>query len=101
MLTKAHNGIFGSHSNGILLAQKLLMVGYYCLTMQEYVMSYAKSCRKCLLHGNLIHSHGHKLIPSITHWLFQQWDFDLVGKIYPSSCSGHMVIITMIEYFTK
>ena len=53
------------------------------------------------MHGNLIHTPGHELIPSTTHWPFQQWAFDLVGKIHPSSSAGHKFIITTIEYFTK
>ena len=41
------------------------------------------------------------MIPSVTYWPFQQWDFDLVGIIHPSSSSGHKFIITTTEYFTK
>ena len=74
----------------------------YCWpTMQVDVAHYAKSCKKCQLHGNLIHAPRHKLSPSVTYWPFQQWAFDLVGKIHPSSSSGHKFIITTIEYCTK
>ena len=69
--------------------------------MQADAVRYAKSCKKCQMHGNLIHALGHELIPSTTHWPFQQWAFDLVGKIHPSSSARHKFIITATEYFTK
>ena len=69
--------------------------------MQADAVRYAKSCQKCQFHGNLIHAPGHELIPSMTYWAFQQWAFDLVGKIHPSSSSSHKFIITATEYFTK
>ena len=53
------------------------------------------------MHGNLIHALGHELIPSTTYWSFQQWAFDLIGKIHPISSSGHKFIIIAIKYFTK
>ena len=55
-LADIHNGICGSHSNGLALAQKLQRYGYYWPTMQANVIQYAKSCRKSQMHGNLIHA---------------------------------------------
>ena len=69
--------------------------------MQADVVRYAKSYQKCQLHRNLIHAPGKELIPSMTYWPFQQWAFELVGKIHASSSSGHKFIITATEYFTK
>ena len=69
--------------------------------MQVDVVHYAKSCKKCQLHENLIHALGQELIPFFTYFPFQQWAFNLVGKIHPSSLSGHKFIITTNEYFTK
>ena len=69
--------------------------------MQADVVRYAKSCKKCQMHGNLIHAPRHELIPSTTYWPFQQWAFDVVGKIHPSSSNEHKFIITATEYFTK
>lgn len=75
--------------NGLKLARKLLRVGYYWLDMEKDALKYAKTCQKCQLHGNLIHAPERELIPFLTHWLFQQWAFDLVGQIYPTSSNGH------------
>ena len=83
-----------------MLAQKLLGAGYYWPTMHVDFVCYDKSCKKCQLHGNLIHALGHELIPSIIYWPFHQWAFDLVSKIHPSSSSKHKFIIKTTEYFT-
>ena len=69
--------------------------------MEQEAIKYTKFCKQCQLHGNLIHAPARELIPSITPWPFQQWAFDLVGQIHPSSSNGHKFIITAIDYFTK
>ena len=61
MLAKVHDDICGSHSNGLALAQKLLRASYYWPTMQVDFVLYAKSYKKCQLHGNLIHTPKCKL----------------------------------------
>ena len=70
MLPEVHNGICGSHSNGLVLAQKIHRVGYYWPAMQANVMYYVRSYKKYQLHGNLIHAPGHELIPFVTHCPF-------------------------------
>lgn len=69
--------------------------------MEQEAIKYAKSCKQCQLHGNLIHAPVRELLPSITLWPFQQCAFNLVGQIHPSSSNGHKFIIISIEYFTK
>ena len=48
----------------------------------------------------MIHTLAKELIPFITFWPFQEWAFDLVGEIHPSSSNGHRFIITATDYFT-
>lgn len=84
-LFKFHDGICRVDLNGLAFAQKCLRSGYYWPTMKADIVCYAKSCKKFQLHGNLIHALGHELIPSVTYWPSQQWAFDLVGNIHPSS----------------
>lgn len=100
-LSEVHEGICGSHSNGLTLARKLLKVGYYWQDMEKDAIKFAKTFQKCALHGNLIHAPTRDLIPFVTHWPFQQCTFDLIGQIYPASSSRHKFIITVTENFTK
>lgn len=69
--------------------------------MEKDAIKLSKTCEKCQLHGNIIHTSARDLIPFITHWPFQQWAFDLIGQIYPASSNEHNFIITTTEYFTK
>ena len=76
-------------------------MGYYWPTMESYLSEYAKSYKKCQMHGNLIHAPSQELHPNITICPFSQWGFDLIGEIHPSSSNGHKFIITTTKYFTK
>lgn len=100
-LSEVHEGICGSHSNGLTLVWKLLRAGYYWPDMEKDTINFSKICEKCQLHGNLIHAPARDLISFITHWPFQQWAFDLIGQIYLASSNRHKFIITTTEYFTK
>lgn len=100
-LIDVYEGICGNHSNGLTLARKLVRVGYYWPKIEKEAIKYAKSYKQCQLHGNLIHTPTKQLIPFILLWSFQQWAFDLVGQIHPSSLNGHKFIITATNYFTK
>ena len=46
-LIDVHEGICESHSNGLTLARKLIRASYYWLNMEQEVVKYAKSCKKC------------------------------------------------------
>ena len=100
-LVDVHKGICGSHSNGLTLARKLIRAGYYWPNLEQDAIKYARSCKQCQLHGNRIHAPARELIPFVALWPFQQWAFDLVGQIHPSSSNGHKFIITATDYFTK
>lgn len=49
----------------------------------------------------MIHAPAQELHALATSWSFCQWGLDLVGKINPSSSSGHKFILAATEYFTK
>ena len=70
-LVEVHGGACGSHSSRLTLAHKLIRDGYYYPNMEKEAMEYAKSCKKCQLHGNLIHASAKELIHFITFWPFQ------------------------------
>lgn len=100
-LAEVHEGIYGSHLKGLTLAHKLIRVGYYWPDMEKEAFQYAKTCKQYQFHGNLTHALAKELIPFISFWPFQQWAFDFLGQIHPSSSRGHKFIITATDYFTK
>ena len=100
-LKDIHEGICGSHSNGLNLAKKILRMGYFWKTLERDGCQYVKVCKKYQYHGNLIHAPSQELQPFVTPWPFYQWGFDLIGMIYPPSSNRHKYIIIATKYFTK
>jgi len=47
MLVEVHEGSFGTHANGHAMAQKILRVGYYWLTMENNCRIHVRKCHKC------------------------------------------------------
>lgn len=100
-LKEVHEGICEAHLNGLFLAKKIMRDGYYWPTMEKDVIHHAIACKKFQLCCHLIHSPTWEMLPFITHWPFQQWAFDFIGQIYPSSSNGHKFIIMATDYFMK
>ena len=73
-----------------------MLMGYYWPIMESNSSEYAKKCKKCQIHGNLIHAPAQELHPITTICPFSQWGFDLVGEIHPSSSNGHRFTIIAI-----
>ncbi|XP_011621989.1 uncharacterized protein K02A2.6-like [Amborella trichopoda] len=53
------------------------------------------------MHSSLIHQALELLHPTVTSWLFSQWDMDIVGPIDPPSAFGHAIILATTGYFSK
>lgn len=100
-LQEVHIGICGSHSSGFTLAKKILRMGYFWPTMEKDSIDFVKTCKKCQIHGNLVHTPAQEINPLVMSWPFYQWGFDLIEAIHPPSSSEYKWIITTTEYFTK
>eukprot|EP01018_Ginkgo_biloba_P012948 Gb_20485 [translate_table: standard] len=100
-IKEVHDGICGAHTSGMVLAKKLLIIGYYWPTMEKDSYQYVKRCVACQRHGDLIHVPSQALQPITAPWPFFTWGLDLIRKINPSSSDGHNHIIIATKYFTK
>ena len=47
LMTEVHEGSFGTHSNGHVIAKTMLRAGYYWMTMESDCFKYARKCHKC------------------------------------------------------
>lgn len=56
MLEEVHQGICGAYSSGLMLAKKLLRMGFYWPTMEVDAYQFLKCCVPCQQHGDLIHA---------------------------------------------
>lgn len=53
---EVHGGIFGTHSSGLTLANKLVRMRYYWPTKERESFTFVKKCSKCQICGNIIHA---------------------------------------------
>ncbi|KAJ1377126.1 Ribonuclease H domain [Sesbania bispinosa] len=56
VMAEVHGGVCGRHQGGRSLWAEILKNGYYWPTMREDTLEFARRCRACQLHGNLIHA---------------------------------------------
>ncbi|KAJ1428322.1 hypothetical protein SESBI_09053 [Sesbania bispinosa] len=56
VMGEIHGGVCDRHQGGKSLWIELLRVGYYWLNMKEAAMHFARCCKQCQKHDNLIHS---------------------------------------------
>ena len=99
-LKEVHSKLYISHTSGIVLAQKIIRLGYYWPTIEEDSFRFVKRCLPCQQHANFIHSPAKDLQPIAPPWPFVVWGFDRIGTITPLSSKGHKWIITATDYFT-
>ena len=100
-MEEVHQGIYGPHLNGRMLAKKILKMGYYWNTMETDCVDYVKSSHDCQTHANLNHVPPSELYNMTSPWLFLVWDIDVIGRIAPKASNGHEYILVAIDYFIK
>ncbi|RDY10540.1 hypothetical protein CR513_04908, partial [Mucuna pruriens] len=72
IIAEVHEGIFGTHTNGHALAQKILKVGYYWTKMELGCFQHVKRCLKCQVYADNIH-----VASSALHNLTSPWPFSM------------------------
>jgi transposase InsO family protein len=101
LMLEVHATTCGPHMNGILLAKKIMLLGYYWTTMETDCCKFVRRCHRCQIHGNLIHAPPKELYSMASPWPFSTWGIDVVGEIHPAASNGHRYIMVAIDYFTK
>src|ERR1044072_2885449 len=51
IMEELHEGAFGTHSSGHIMAKKILRAGYYWSTMEADCYRYARSCHTCQIYA--------------------------------------------------
>ncbi|RVW86247.1 Pol polyprotein [Vitis vinifera] len=100
-MREVHAGVCGPHIEGHMLARKIMMNGYFWLTMETDCCQFVQRCPECQIHGDLIHVPPSELHALTSPWPFSVWGIDIIGNISPKSSSGHEFILVGIDYFTK
>ena len=101
LIKEIHEGSFGTHANGHMMARKILRAGYFWLTMESDCFRYARKCHKCQIYADKMHVPPTPLNVMASPWPFSMWGIDVIGLIEPRASNGHRFILVAIDYFTK
>ena len=88
VMREVHARVCGPHMGGHMLTRKIMMIGYFLLTMEIDCCQFVQRCPECQMHGDLIHvppSELHALTP-LGH--FQYGVLILLGRSCPSLPMG-------------
>ena len=101
VLEEVHQGIYGPHMNGRMLAKNILRIRYYRNTMKTDCVDHVKSCHDCQTHANLNYVPPSELYSMTSSWPFSIWGIDVIRRISFKASNGHEYILVAIDYFTK
>ena len=101
VMREIHVRVCGSHMNGIILAKKIVLQGYYWLSMEKDCIQTLKHCHQCQIHRNLNHLPPTVLNSLLSPWPIAAWRIDIIGEIRPNALNGHKYIVVAIDYFSR
>ncbi|PKI73143.1 hypothetical protein CRG98_006462 [Punica granatum] len=101
LMEEVHGGNCGPHMNGLMLAEKIMRLGYYWSTMETDCVKHVRHCYRCQVYADQIKAPPNELRPMTAPWPFSMWGMDVIGPINPKASNGHMFILVAIDYFTK
>ncbi|XP_038715059.1 uncharacterized protein LOC120008757 [Tripterygium wilfordii] len=81
ILSELHEGEYGNHSGGRILANRTLTTGYFWPTIRADAANFVLLCDKCQRFTQVSHLHPEKLHPTLAPWPLMHWGMDTVGKL--------------------
>ncbi|PKI65692.1 hypothetical protein CRG98_013917 [Punica granatum] len=100
-MEEVHEGNCGPHMNGLMLAKKLMRLGYFWSTMETDCVKHVRHCHLCQVYANQIRAPANELHPMAAPWPFSMWGMDVIDPVNPKASNGHLFILVAIDYFTK
>ncbi|PKI68274.1 hypothetical protein CRG98_011354 [Punica granatum] len=101
LMEEVHGGNCGPHMNGLMLAKKIMRLGYYWSTMETDCVKHVRHCHRYQVYADQIKAPPNELRPMTAPWPFSMWGMDVIGPINPKESNGHMFILVAIDYFIK
>ena len=101
MVVEVHEGSFGTHANGQVMARKILRAGYYWLTRENDYCIRVRKCHKFQAFADNVNAPPMPSNVLAAPWPFSIWGIDVIGAIEPKALNGHHFILVVIYYFTK
>ncbi|KAJ1397466.1 Ribonuclease H-like superfamily [Sesbania bispinosa] len=100
VIAETHRGLSGRHQGGRSLWAEILRNGYYWPTMKEYAIDFARRCKSCQMHRNLIHASATSMRGITSPYPFHTWVMDFIGPITPTS-KGKKWILVATKHYTR
>ena len=70
LIKAVHEGVYGVHMNGTILAKKIARQGYFWLTMETDYVKFVKKCHNCQFYGDVSHLPSMELQGMTSPWPF-------------------------------
>ncbi|PKI45178.1 hypothetical protein CRG98_034429 [Punica granatum] len=83
LMEEVHEGNCGPYMNGLMLAKKLMRLGYFWSTMETDCVKHVRHCHLCQIYTNQIKAPPNELRPMAAPWPFSMWGMDVIGPINP------------------
>ncbi|PKI59190.1 hypothetical protein CRG98_020419 [Punica granatum] len=90
LMEEVHEGNCGPHMNGLMLAKKIMRLGYYWSTMEIDCVKHVRHCHRCQVFADQIKAQPNELRPMMAPWPFSMWGMDVIGPINPKASNGHV-----------
>ncbi|PKI72110.1 hypothetical protein CRG98_007497 [Punica granatum] len=78
IMEEVHEGNCGPHMNGLMLAKKLMRLGYFWSTMETDCVKHVWHCHLCQVYANQIKALPNELHPLAALWPFSMWGMDVI-----------------------
>ena len=79
-MEEMHEGLFGAHTSGPLLARKIMRASYYWLTTESDCIKYIRMCHRCQVYQNRKNVPPQPLHSLVTPWPFSAWGMDITDS---------------------
>ncbi|PKI45883.1 hypothetical protein CRG98_033682 [Punica granatum] len=80
-----HEGSCGPHMSGLMLAEKLMRLGYFWSTMEADCAKHIRHYHLCQVYADQIKAPPNELHPMAAPWPFSMLGIDVIGPINPKS----------------
>ncbi|PKI75191.1 hypothetical protein CRG98_004415, partial [Punica granatum] len=77
LMEEVHEGNCGPHMNGLMLAKKIMRLGYFWSTMETDCIKQVRHCHLCHVYANQIRAPPNELHPMAAPSPFSMWGMDL------------------------
>ncbi|PKI75851.1 hypothetical protein CRG98_003766 [Punica granatum] len=85
LMEEVHEGNCGPHMNGLMVAKKLMRLGYFWSTMETDCVKHVRHCHLCQVYANHIRAPPNELHPMAALWPFSMWGMDVIGPVNPKA----------------